>query len=465
MYLRDMAVTKGHTKMLTDGVWHPKDSEIWISSSMDGTVRIWNLSGKKRAGMEGHLSQEHVLKTVDKRGVPMGATGRSATGNEGVYPMTCRYSPDGKKIVAGCSDGSIQIFYEKARYVKPDKIVRNSHSGGVCNVHLFAEQMLSRSLDGTMKLWNLAAPFDPNRPPQYAWLDLPTESTYTSCTACPDSEYAITGTCAKKGGDVVKIFSMRTGKEECVTSLKAGATCIQWSAQINQIIVGNVKGGVAVKYNPKSSRSGAMEFLSKEERQNVKSVIDNELGYIPIAVPADDREAMRAAGVNLRRDGTLKEMTRQQRNRERLKANQKTITPPKPDALSEGAVGENRTKMSLQTKSYLDTFGKDQTATEDAQKVLLSYTEDGKLDEYLFRAYTDTQPDKLLDYSQRDETEGDRLLTGRHCPKCGRKLCSCGYMKKEEEDRQIKEERLQRQKDNEARRGAAEEIAKRQKRA
>jgi len=464
MYVRDMAITKGHSKMLTDGIWHPKDPNVWLSSSMDGTLRIWNLNGKK-VGMDALLSQDHVLKTVDKRGVPMGATGKSATGLEGVYPTCCRYSPDGKTMVAGCSDGSIQIFFEKLRYVKPDKIIRDQHSAEVTSVHLFAEQMLSRSMDGTMKLWEMKKPMNPKAPPLRVWDNLPNDCAQTGCYICPDNEYAVTGTCDKKSeSNALKIFSITTGEEVGSSPLIAGATRVHWSSQINQIIVGTVKGGVTVKYNPKSSREGAMCFIAKEDVRNVKSIIDQEITTSQVVVPHDDRDAMKEHGIMMRRDGTLREMRKGERKRELAKNKQKTQVPPRPGVFNPDEHADNKVALKWTTKAYLDRFGKNDATAVDSQKHLLSYNDDGKLeDEYMFRAYKESQPEKLLDYSDRDMTEGDKLLQGRHCPKCGKKLCSCGFLAKEDEKRQVKEERIHKEQANEGRKAAMEQMAKRQR--
>ena len=41
-----MANTKGHVASLTDGMWHPRENNIFITSSMDCSIRIWDLNSK-----------------------------------------------------------------------------------------------------------------------------------------------------------------------------------------------------------------------------------------------------------------------------------------------------------------------------------------------------------------------------------------------------------------------------------
>ena len=46
MYISDMSNTKGHVAALTDGQWNPKANNIFMTSSMDSTVRLWDLESK-----------------------------------------------------------------------------------------------------------------------------------------------------------------------------------------------------------------------------------------------------------------------------------------------------------------------------------------------------------------------------------------------------------------------------------
>lgn len=47
-YITDMANTKGHTAQLTSGCWHPIKKEEFITSSLDSTLRIWNIPNSKQ---------------------------------------------------------------------------------------------------------------------------------------------------------------------------------------------------------------------------------------------------------------------------------------------------------------------------------------------------------------------------------------------------------------------------------
>ena len=44
MYIRDLKNTKGHITGLTYGEWNPKAKETILTSSEDGSLRIWDVS-------------------------------------------------------------------------------------------------------------------------------------------------------------------------------------------------------------------------------------------------------------------------------------------------------------------------------------------------------------------------------------------------------------------------------------
>ena len=43
---QNMASTKGHVTRVTGGDWHPTKRNEMLTCSVDGTVRLWNLTGK-----------------------------------------------------------------------------------------------------------------------------------------------------------------------------------------------------------------------------------------------------------------------------------------------------------------------------------------------------------------------------------------------------------------------------------
>ena len=46
MYISDMANTKGHVAAILDGKWHPKEKKKFMTASLDGSIRLWDLESK-----------------------------------------------------------------------------------------------------------------------------------------------------------------------------------------------------------------------------------------------------------------------------------------------------------------------------------------------------------------------------------------------------------------------------------
>jgi len=42
-----MANTKGHVASITSGMFHPKQKNIFVTCSLDSSIRIWDVNGKK----------------------------------------------------------------------------------------------------------------------------------------------------------------------------------------------------------------------------------------------------------------------------------------------------------------------------------------------------------------------------------------------------------------------------------
>ncbi|ELU41479.1 transcription factor [Rhizoctonia solani AG-1 IA] len=82
-YIRDMKNTAGHVGELTACAWHPKESNLFITSSYDSTIRIWDVENKRK--------QKTVIVVKSKeRGTR-------------TKVMSCTYSRDGK-MIAGVWD-------------------------------------------------------------------------------------------------------------------------------------------------------------------------------------------------------------------------------------------------------------------------------------------------------------------------------------------------------------------------
>jgi WD40 repeat protein len=78
MYLRDLKNTKGHVAGCTHGQWHPTDRHTAMTSSTDGTVRVWDCE---------KIEQKMVVKPT-------------ATGSGRIPVTACCYNAEGT-LIAG----------------------------------------------------------------------------------------------------------------------------------------------------------------------------------------------------------------------------------------------------------------------------------------------------------------------------------------------------------------------------
>lgn len=421
MYVRDMSHTQGHTQMLTDGVWHPFAAENWITSSIDGTIRIWDINAKP-VGMDQVLPSMHVLKTLDKRGVCIGgASGKHG----GLYPLCCTLAPtDAQKIVGGCSDGSVQVFFAKARYQKPDRVLRNAHTAPVTGVSFVAQGgdsnlLATRSLDDSMKIWDCRMLSDAKGPVKI-FGELPTAHEKTGLCTSPDGKYVVTGTGFQKGSmgaATVRIFDTKEFKQ--VKSLDFGNRSVirvTWHEELNQLLVGTHTGEVVMMYNPYSSKKGALHFVGRHKRAKAADQLeDTTMG--PIFNMTDGKDIQKFWNTG---HGNMQSIRRQLTRQE-----QKTLVPQRPKDLDgKDSVHTAGTKLVNSIINKME--GKSIVADQDSQKALLAYADKAENDTQFMQAYKN-QP-KLLDYTV-DESEGDKkmqvALSGDFCRKCGQKMCRC----------------------------------------
>lgn len=429
MYVRDMQHTKGHTQMLTGGMWHPFHSEQWITSSLDGTLRIWDIN-TAGVGMDQLLPSLHVLKTLDKRNVCVGgASGRAG----GLHPCCCAYSPnDAKMIVGGCSDGSVQVFFEKQRYMKPDRILRTAHTDRVTDLGFICRGqqpnlMVTRSLDDTMKVWDTRMLNDAKGPVK-TFNDLPCGGQEKAgvCVS-PDGKYLVAGTALSKGAlgsASIRVYDTQDFRQ--VKALDFGQKSpivLKWPGALNQLIVGTSSGEVTMLYSPFSSVKGALHFVGKKAKTRESQPIEYA-GHGPIfnMTDKDDIQKFWSTG-----HGNMQNIRRQE-----TRQAQKTLTPIRPPVQGDKNAGSSDqmafAALVLKSGAKQLHLNKATGMEMDSQKALLAYADRTKEPSLVDHAYSKTQPTKILDWSE-DLSEGDKRMStlkgGDFCRKCGQKMCRC----------------------------------------
>ncbi|KAI0768493.1 transcription factor [Trametes elegans] len=114
-YIRDMKNTSGHVAELTSCAWHPRDPQTFITSSLDSTIRIWDVENKRKqktvivvkskergARTKTVLTRggDDTVKLWDLRSFKKPLVTRSGLAT--LYPNTnAIFSPDNKYVVTG----------------------------------------------------------------------------------------------------------------------------------------------------------------------------------------------------------------------------------------------------------------------------------------------------------------------------------------------------------------------------
>lgn len=249
-YIVDMSNTKGHVAPINCGSWNPKVKDEFITCSDDGTVRLWSTAQRQVQG-------RRCVSVIKPRN-PQGKK---------TIPTTCTFSRDGVYIVCGCDDGSLQLWeYGRTAYVYPKLQVRAAHAPGnvitstcmsYCN-----RLLLSRSLDDTMKLWDLRM----FKKPVHEVDSLDTFFPMTDCILSPDQRFAVTGTSAKKGEGAGKLLFYDTTSFDLKYEIEfpnCSVIRLLWHPKLNQIFAGLSDGRIMLYYSPLRSQHGALLCVVK----------------------------------------------------------------------------------------------------------------------------------------------------------------------------------------------------------
>ncbi|KAF2292673.1 hypothetical protein GH714_026631 [Hevea brasiliensis] len=370
--------TKGHISGLTGGEWHPKTKETILTSSEDGSLRIWDVNDFK--------SQKQVIKPKLAR--------------PGRIPVTaCAWDCEGKCIAGGIGDGSIQIWNLKPGWgSRPDVYLEKAHSDDITGLKFSSNGrfLLSRSFDGSLKVWDLRKTKDSLR----AFEDLPNHYAQTNIAFSPDEKLFLTGTSVEREsttGGLLCFYDRE--KLDLVSRVGISPTCsvvhCMWHPKLNQIFATSgdkSQGGTHILYDPTLSERGALVCVARAPRK--KSVDDFEAQPVihnPHALP-------------LFRDQPSRKRQREKILKDPIKSRKPELPITGPG--HGGRVGAS--KGSLLTQYLLKQGGmiKETWMEEDPREAILKYADVAAKDpKYIAPAYSQTQPEPVFAKSDSEDEE------------------------------------------------------------
>ena len=409
-YLVDIRNTKVHTYGLRDGKWHPLEKNIFLTSSADATMRLWDIYSKQ-FGIDSDIAHKNIFKVKTSK-------------NKKIPVNSCNFNRDGKIIIGGVNDGSIQLFTIKS-YL-PQIYIPNAHENN-CEISsiVFMENnknFYSRATDNTMKLWDLRKYNKPIK----IFNDLPCNNYKTEICLSPEEDYVLTGTSVikrknKKENDIefgkLKIFS--TTNHELINSYDISPNnsviSVKWRKKINQILVGTTDGYINIYFSPPPiSKNGIINSIFKKpkEYKEKQDIFNAPMPIItPVQLPLfEEKEFSRQT--YLEKIGAIQEPEEQ------------TIISAKNFApFSDSKPAKHNTI----TQHIFKNINKAIYEEGDPQKQLNKFGGNKGEGIWIEKAYKNTQPKEILDLNPNIEDEVKFYEeTKRHkCPNCGLKFCTC----------------------------------------
>ena len=268
--MQDQTRTIGHTAAVTGVAWHPLESEIVLTSSIDGSARLWKLGGKTQFSM---LVCDKVFQPKSEKGL---RTGVNCVG----------FHPGGREFAVGTSCGSIQIWNTARVSGRPERVVYSAHGDGkpVSSIvyNLDGSKLASRSADdSSCKVWDTKRLSRSSR----ALVVCSDAPGHGKVAFSPDGNILCVGTSriiknsdgkrSEIGG--VKFYHIPksslplSSPTDSVLALdvtfSAGVTVARWHPKLNQIFLGCSDGKTEVLFDPQFSSKGALLPFGKAGRR------------------------------------------------------------------------------------------------------------------------------------------------------------------------------------------------------
>lgn len=372
-YLSDMARTKGHVACLTSGHWHPKSRQEFLTSSEDGTCRIWE-----------------VEKPTEHKGL---MKAKAANGLK-VVPTSCTYSQDGNLIACGCLDGSIQMWDHRKMFVNTTYLLRNAHQPGnpVSSITFsyLGHLLCTRSNDETLKLWDLRSFKKPIR----SVTNLYSRYDHTSCSFSPDDSIVFTGESLKKGSSTGKLHFFDTNTFEKVTEIDVTNSHVVktlWHPKLNQIFTGCGNGIIKAYYSNDFSVRGAKLCALKTTRKIKQiEVVPTQQIISPHVLPMYRTERHRTTKKKLEKD--------------RLDP----VKSRRPDLpISQGSGGRVASSGGTLSSYVIRNLGLSKRIDDDQdpREAILKYAKDAEENPYwITPAYKNTQPKTIFQEKVQDDS-------------------------------------------------------------
>ncbi|CRG97351.1 WD-repeat protein, putative [Plasmodium gallinaceum] len=483
MYIKDANNTKGHTRQINCCKFHPFDENIFISGSLDSTLRIWNLKKNICYGLDNELVHYQCLKIVNEKNIM----------NNNI--LCCEFNKEGDTIIVGCDNGQVEIrnkisndytFSYKSNYTIKKNI---AHKNSIIDILASKKNnnfFFTRSLDNTIKYWDMR-----NLKESLNTIE-GVETIINKSNICFfDSEkYIIVGTQEKKIkqdekenyknfenqtneyiknrldldenkindfvnkkkliDNYVKIYkgdddmnkylnevaSINKMEKDIHGKMKiydinnfnlvytkkyenAGIICTYYDQCLNHLFLGTTEGTCLIYYGS-NSKNGVLDYINKSmKRKEDNSFYMNSENIYNMDDLPKEIQITQSGNVLIRKNH-----------------NKKAKINPDLNMLNNNAY-EKKKHIDSYSNFITDVYenkkdkknNNEGDEEENIVNILRKREMNKKGEDYFLKAYKYTQPKNIINYSSDEEQEYSKFLKKQKCPQCGIKNCVCGYMK------------------------------------
>jgi WD40 repeat protein len=275
MYVTDMTHTDGHVSNITGVDWHPLNRNLVITSSLDGSVRLWDLDKNKTKFRKLCSAKDKVYRI------------KSSMGKR--TKVTCVvFAPGGREFACGTICGSVQVWSTAKVGSRPERVVYDAHLSGSRGMAIHSltynfdgKKLASRCMDdGCVKVWD-ARRLSRTAQPLSICKGLHGLYESVNCAFSPDGRILCAGTCIEPRNitteyGILKFYRVdnstaKTKPSEPIFELDVAQGLsivnVTWHNKLNQIIVSLSDGSIRVFYDMKWSSNGAKLPVAKGLRK------------------------------------------------------------------------------------------------------------------------------------------------------------------------------------------------------
>ncbi|KAH7647789.1 WD-repeat protein [Cryptosporidium ryanae] len=287
-YVKAVKTNYGHTHTVLDCKWDTLDENQFITSSMDNTIRLFNLNSEP-FGIDKYIPSHCVMKCLDKRKLNISS----------IQVNSINVSTSGEYVVSSCTDGSIQLFHRNGNLFSdtPNIIIRDSHTSennSVCisDVNFIKYKstqdryVVSRGIiDSCIKVWDIRKTNKPINTFLNIYSDGNCEYSKFIYSKCGKNILISTNKYEKRSdpssikGSIVSISAeslvnlndnVKQHYSNALINTNSEIKSFEWSHNINQLIICLNNGNIIIYYddtledNP--SNKGIITALKQKKR-------------------------------------------------------------------------------------------------------------------------------------------------------------------------------------------------------